>query len=171
MGIKRHIAAFLQTMPLFDSKSRRKKLILLCKSLPSDFNCYTHNTVVTFAMATEETNVSHSKFAELFGVVRELYGLNQVPNFKKELGKSYMLKTRSASYHYIKDFYFGDTITSKMIVASVSPIGYKLMCFFLNGDELHGVGEQEIVYTDMSGMPKKMPNKMKMTYEMVCHDL
>ena len=122
-------------------------------------------------MTTEETNVSHAKYAELFGVVRELYGLSQVPNFKEELGKTYMLKTRSANYHYIKDFYFGDTITSKMIVASVSGTGCKLMCFFMNGNELHAVGEQDIVYTDMTGMPKKMPEKMKMIYDMVSHNL
>ena len=171
MSLKQIIAKCLTNSLIANSKQRRKQLIKIFNYLPDNLKCFTHKTVVTFSMTTEETNVSHSKFAELFGIVRELYGLNQIPNFKKELGKLYMLKTRSASYHYINDFYFGDTIISKMFVASVSPLGYKLVCFFLKEGELHAIGEQEIVHTNMNGIPTKMPDNMMLAYEMVSVNL
>lgn len=169
--IKKVIADYLTSDLISSSKQRRKYLLKIFGVLPTSLKCYTHKTVVTFAMTTEETNVSHSKIAELFGIVREHYGLIQVPNFKAELGKIYMLKTRSASYHYIKDFYFGDTITSKMVVTEVTPLGYKLVCFFLKNEEVHAIGEQEIVYTNMDGYPVKMPEKLNLAYNMVSVEL
>jgi len=56
-------------------------------------------------MTTEEKNVSHSKFTELFGIVRELYGMEQIPNFKEEIGKKHILKMHNTSYQLVAEFY------------------------------------------------------------------
>jgi len=71
---------------------------------------YEHDVRVTFCMTNAEGNVNHHEYAWLFGMVRELFALDYIPDFRTEAGREYLLKTRSAAYEYVKDFYFGDVI-------------------------------------------------------------
>ena len=112
-------------------------------------------------------NVSHSKFPELFGITRELFGLQLIPNFKSEVGNNYLLKTKNCSFFYLKDFHFGDKMKIKMGVTELNKISYNLIAGFFCNDELRTIGFQKIVYTNMDGKPVKMPLKMKHALEII----
>jgi acyl-CoA thioesterase FadM len=171
MRFREHLAKFATESSLFNSRRSQRMLVKFCSRLPDSFKYYRYQTVVTFAMTTEEKNVSHAKFAELFGIVRERFGLEQLPNFREEIGKNYLLKTRSASYQYLRDFYFGDQIDCLMLVTKISGVSYHLVCLFLKGNVLCTIGEQKIVYTDLQGCPSKMPERMRLGLECICVDL
>jgi len=124
---------------------------------------YQYEERVTFRYTNAEGNVSHDKYAELFGVVREHFGMDYIPNFAKEAGHKYLLKTRNARYDYLKDFSFGDKIVIKMFVVGVTAATFTLRAEFINAEtgEVHATGEQQIVFADMQGAPKKIPAELR----------
>ena len=124
---------------------------------------YKKEVRVTFCYTNAEGNVSHDQYARLFGEVRELFGLDFMPNFSEEAGKKYLLKTRDAYYQYLRDFYFGDTILIEMWVEEVRAASFILVANFINKKDkkVHVVAKQQIVYTDMSGRPKRIPEELK----------
>lgn len=155
MNLKKTINNFLYEQDYYTKKGFVKKLQ---KILPQSTKIFTYRTIVTFALTTQEMNVSHSKIAELFGVTRELFGLEQIPNFKEDIGKKYLLKTRTASFQYLKDFHFGEEMTIKMFVTNLTRISYDLVAGFYMDNDLRTVGIQKIIYNNMLGKPIKMPD-------------
>ncbi len=123
---------------------------------------YEHQVRITFAETNAEGNVSHHEYAKIFGVVRELFALDFIPGFSTEAGREYLLKTRNASYEYEKDFYFGDTVTVRLWVREMSRASLTLEAEFVNAATglVHARGRQQIVYTDMMGRPRRIPEEM-----------
>lgn len=124
---------------------------------------YPHDVRVVFSHLSPEGNVSHAQYAKLFGDVRELFALDFIPKFKEEVGKTYLLKTKSASYEYKKDFCLGDTIHVEMYVSEVNGASFHLSGDFINPatGQVHATGTQHIVFTDLMGMPKRLPEDLK----------
>jgi len=133
------------------------------RSVTSDGPRYEHSVRVTFCQTNAEGNMSHDEYARLFGVVRELMGLDLIPGFKEEAGRRYLLKTKNASYQYRRDFYFGDTVQVRMGVAEVTGASFTMQAEFVNAacGDIHAVGRQQIVYADMEGHPRRLPKELK----------
>lgn len=123
---------------------------------------YEHQVRITFAETNAEGNVSHYEYAKIFGIVRELFALDFIPGFSAEAGREYLLKTRNASYEYEKDFYFGDTVNVRLWVREMSRASLTLEAEFVNAatGQVHARGSQQIVYTDMMGRPRRIPEEM-----------
>lgn len=146
------------------------------ESLPSSFNAIsdrqsTTNTKglhyekafrITFAETNAEGNMSHYEYAKYFGIVRELFAMDMVPNFIEDAGRKYLLKTRNASYKYMRDFFFGDMMTVRLRLGELNKASLKLEAEFINSDTnvVHATGVQEIVYTDLKGMPRRIPDEL-----------
>jgi len=124
---------------------------------------FEHEEIVTFRYVTPEWNVSHDKYAELFGVTRELFGRSHIPNFNTEVGRKYLLKTRNAHYEYRDDFHMGDTILIQMFVAEVNQASFVLKAEFINKEtgKVHATGQQKIVYAKMDGKADRIPSDFK----------
>ncbi|MBN1472521.1 MAG: acyl-CoA thioesterase [Syntrophaceae bacterium] len=117
---------------------------------------------ITFADTNAEGNVSHYEYAKYFGIVRELFAMDLVPNFMEDAGHKYLLKTCSASYEYKRDFFFGDTMLVCLRVNGVTASGLTLEADFINPKTgvIHASGVQEIVYTDLKGIPRRIPGEL-----------
>jgi acyl-CoA thioesterase FadM len=117
---------------------------------------------ITFADTNAEGNVSHYEYAKYFGIVRELFAMDLVPNFMEDAGHKYLLKTCSASYEYKRDFFFGDTMLVCLRVGGVTASGLTLEADFINPKTgvIHATGIQEIVYTDLRGIPRRIPGEL-----------
>ena len=124
---------------------------------------YEHKMKVTFCYLNPEGTLSHDQYATIFGIVRELFGLEYFPNFKEEVGKKYLLATSNASYQYRRPFFFADTLNVQMWVAEVGDTHFTLRADYVNDEtrEIHGKGEQKIVYTDLRGRPQPIPEEMR----------
>lgn len=124
---------------------------------------YEHEVRVTFCLTNAEGNMSHDEYTRLFGVVRELMGLDLIPGFKEEVGSRYLLKTKHAFYEYRRDFHFGDTIRVRIGVAEVTGASFTLQAEFINAasGEIHAMGRQQIVYADIEGHPRRLPQELK----------
>ncbi len=118
---------------------------------------------ITFAETNAEGNVSHYEYAKYFGIVRELFAIDFIPGFTKDAGHAYLLKTRNASYEYIKDFYFGDTMIIRLRVRELTHASLTLDADFIHAETgaLHAQGSQQIVYTNLKGMPCRIPDNLK----------
>jgi acyl-CoA thioesterase FadM len=118
---------------------------------------------ITFADTNAEGNVSQYEYAKYFGVVRELFAMDCIPNFVKEAGHRYLLKTQNATYDYIKDFYFGDVMLVRLRVRQLLSAALTLEADYINvatGD-VHARGCQQIVYTDINGVPRRIPQEFR----------
>lgn len=124
---------------------------------------YEYRERVTYCHTNAEGHVSPDEYARLFGMVRELFGLDYIPRFKEEAGRLYILKTRNASYDYRRDFFFGDVITVCMAVVEIAGASFTLEAEFVNDatGEVHTVGRQEIVYADMTGRPRRLSPELR----------
>lgn len=161
MKIKKVLNDYLYENEFYTRKSFINSLQKIINKLPESVKTFKHDLQITFSLTTQEMNVNHSKFPELFGVTRELFAIEYIPNFKNEVGIDYLLKTRNASYFYLKDFHFGDKMTIKMALTELTDVSYNLVAGFFCGEELRTVGFQKIVYTDMEGKPIRMPKNLK----------
>jgi acyl-CoA thioesterase FadM len=128
---------------------------------------YDFEEIVTFHLTTQEQNVNHAKIPELFGIARERFGFDNIPDFQEDLGEKYLLKTRSANYLYLKDFYFGEKLTIKMFVADIDEVSFTLIGLFFSKSILKTIGEQKIIYANMNNMPERMPTSFKNVFESV----
>lgn len=117
---------------------------------------------ITFADTNAEGNVSQFEYAKYFGIVRELFAMDLVPNFMEDVGQKYLLKTCSASYEYKRDFFFGDTMLIRLRVGMVTASSLTLEADFINPatGAIHARGVQEIVYTDLKGIPRRIPGDL-----------
>lgn len=122
---------------------------------------------ITFADTNAEGNVSQFEYAKYFGIVRELFAMDCIPNFVAEAGKRYLLKTQNASYEYIKDFYFGDTMLIRLRVRDLMSAMLTLEADYVNEStgELHARASQQIVYTDIKGTPRRIPAEYRVLIE------
>lgn len=128
---------------------------------------YTHTVRATLWHTNVEGTVSHDVFAMLFGMVRELFAMKYIPNFAKEMGKKYLLETKSAQYEFRKNFFFGDIIKIVMWIGEVRPASFTLKAEFRNEhNEVYATGEQKIVFANISGYPTKIPDRLKKILKM-----
>lgn len=134
-----------------------------------DMYRYEYETRVTFCHTNAEGNVSHDQYARLFGIVRERFGLDFIPNFAEEAGRKYLLKTRNASYDYEKDFVFGDSMKIRLWVQELTHASFTLAAEYINTatGEVHARGRQQIVYTDVTGRPRRFPEALKSLFQSV----
>ncbi len=106
------------------------------------------------------------EYANIFGEVREAFGLNCIPNFKKDVGKQFILITNDAQYSVTRHFQFGDKITIKMWVENFSRASFTLRAEFWNGKHFCGVASQKIAYynllTKKLGLPESLRKQLKM---------
>jgi acyl-CoA thioesterase FadM len=118
---------------------------------------------VTYCHTNAEGHVSPDEYARLFGMVRELFGMDYIPRFKEEAGRLYILKTRNAAYDYRRDFFFGDVMNIRMAVVEIAGASFTLEAEFVNDQtgEVHTVGRQEIVYADMTGRPRRLSPELR----------
>jgi acyl-CoA thioesterase FadM len=142
------------------------------KTAPEDWRWYEHTVRVTFCHTNAEGNMSHDDYARLFGVVRELMGLELIPRFKEEAGSRYLLKTKNAHYDYRYDFRFGDTIRVRMGVAEVTGASFTMQAEFINAvsGNIHAVGRQKIVYADIEGHPRRLPQELRKLLMMLLNE-
>ena len=170
--MKNSIKKLVAQLLTYDSINSNRKLLNAIKKmgqqLPTRFKMFEHTTTVTFSLTTQEQNVSHAKFPELMGNVRELFAIDGIPNFIKEVGSIYLLKTRYANYVYLKDFVFGEEMLVKMFVSKVEETSFDLIALFIGNNEIKTIGEQKIIYNNMQGLPIKMPGYFKTALESVC---
>jgi acyl-CoA thioesterase FadM len=163
--IKKSLATFLQLETITRNKKLVKKLMHFSKLLPTSFKLYEFETTITFHLTTQEQNVNHAKIPELFGIARERFGLDNIPNFKTDIGTKYLLKTRTANYQYLKDFYFGEKMTIKMFVADIDDVSFTLIGLFFSDNTLKTIAEQKIIYANMNNLPERMPTSFKNVIE------
>ena len=124
---------------------------------------------ITFAHLNPEGTVHHFEYARIFGIVRELFGLQVIPNFKEEIGREYLLVTKDAAYNYFRPFYFGDEMIVKMWVSQVKDDRFTLLAEFINEKDgkVYARGSQIIVHANLKGIPTSMPKKIKSAIENV----
>jgi acyl-CoA thioesterase FadM len=120
---------------------------------------YEHRVRVAFCHTGAEGNVRHDEYARLFGETRELFGIDYLPRFRDEVGREFLLKTKTAAYEYRQDFFFGDTICVRMWVSRVGGASFQLEAAYVHEGTgaVHATGSQHIVYTDMLGKPRRLP--------------
>ena len=131
---------------------------------------YKHSVRVNIGMTNRKGVVGHEQYAKIFGTARELFGLDRIPNFAQEAGKIYLLKTCEAQYKYFDNFVFGDVILAIVRVTQVNGASVYLQCVFVNKKtkKIHAVGEQLVAYTDMSGIPKRLPYWLSCLNKLIC---
>jgi acyl-CoA thioesterase FadM len=131
--------------------------------MSQDLFTYEHEVRVTYCLTNAEGNVDHDQYARLFAVTRELFGLDFIPRFKEEAGLLYLLKTRNASYEYRKDFVFGDVMKIRLWMKELTYASFALAAEFVNSltDKVHATGQQQIVYTDLKGKPRRIPEDLR----------
>lgn len=120
---------------------------------------YEHRVLVTFGDTNRYGVVGHSKYANIFGKARELFGISRIPGFRRDIGKKYLLKTVDAHYQHYEDFVFGDIIEAKVNVTRVNGASFCLQCLYFNQatKKIHAIVQQTIAYTDTTGRPRRMP--------------
>ena len=130
---------------------------------------FAHKIKLTFCNLNPEGTLNHFEYARIFGMVRELFGLEVIPNFKEEIGRKYFLQTKDAFYNYFRPFYFGDEVLIKMWVSEVKDDRFILLGEFINEKKgkIHAEGKHTIVYTDLKGIPASIPEKIKSAIETV----
>lgn len=127
---------------------------------------YIHTVRATLWHTNIEGTVSHDVFATLFGMVRELFAMDYIPNFAKEMSRSYLLETRNAHYEFRKNFFFGDIIKTAMWVSEIKPASFVLKAEFCNEhEEVYATGEQTIVFANLRGTPMKIPEELRKILE------
>ncbi len=126
-------------------------------------NRYRHEDRVVFSHLSPEGNVSHWQYAKLFGDTRELFALDCIPDFQTQIGKAYLLKTRDMAFDLRKDFALGDTIVVSMFVSEVNGASFRLKTEFKSKDtdKVHATGTQLIVFTDLAGKPRRLPEELR----------
>lgn len=165
--VKKTLATFIQCELITKNKKLVKTLVKTSRFLPDNFKMYSYETTVTFHLTTQEQNVNHAKIPELFGIARERFGLDTIPNFQKDVGTKYLLKTRTANYLYLNDFHFGEKMTIKMFVSEIDDISFTLIGLFLSNSTLKTIGEQKIIYANMNNLPERMPISFKSIIETI----
>ncbi|MBN1614605.1 MAG: thioesterase family protein [Deltaproteobacteria bacterium] len=124
---------------------------------------YEYRQRVTYCHTNAAGHVSPDEYARLFGMVREIFGLDSIPRFKEEAGKNYILKTRNATYEFHRDFFFGDLMNIRMAVVEIAGASFTLAAEFVNDatGDIHAKGCQEIIYADMAGRPRRLSPELR----------
>ena len=122
---------------------------------------------ICFGRTTYFGTVSSFEYANIFGEVREVFGLTCIPQFKKDVGKKFILSTNEANYSIIKHFKFGDKIKTKMWVESSGGASFILRAEFWNGRHFCGTATQRIGYCDLRTGQLRLPIGLKKQLKMV----
>ncbi len=124
---------------------------------------YDYFVRVTLGEINVEGTMSHDQFAKLFGKARELFALEGIPEFTKEMGRTFLLQTRSASYEFKKNFYFGDIIIVRVRILQVKNSSFEIGAEFIDAQtkEIRATGRQTIVYTNLKGLPLRIPDAFR----------
>ncbi len=88
------------------------------------------------------------EYANIFGEIRERFGLKCIPGFKEEAGKEFILATNEASYNIVSNAQFGDNIKVCIWVEKFSNASFILRAEFFNKGHLCCVGMQRIGYVN-----------------------
>lgn len=124
---------------------------------------YDYFVRITLEEINLEGTVSHNHYARFFGKTRELFALDHIPGFATDMGRVFLLQTCNATYNFKKNFRFGDIMLIKMRVLEVGNTSFDLEAEFINVQkkEVCTTAKQTIIYTDLKGAPKKIPNKLR----------
>jgi len=124
---------------------------------------YDYFVRITLEEINLEGTVSHNHYARFFGKTRELFALDHIPGFATDMGRVFLLQTCSATYDFKKNFRFGDMMLIRMRVLEVGNTSFDVGAEFINvqKQEVCATGKQTIIYTDLKGSPKKIPNKLR----------
>jgi acyl-CoA thioesterase FadM len=123
---------------------------------------YDYPIKITLEETNLEGTVSHDQFARLFGKARELFGLERLPSLI-DMGRNYILHTYESHYKFRKNFYFGDTMITRIRVLSVKNSSFELGAEFINAQtgENHVTGKQIIACTKHNGNPIRIPDDLR----------
>ena len=118
---------------------------------------------ITLAETNIEGTVSHDKYAGLFGKVRELFILEYLPEIAAEMGKTFLLQTRSASYEFKKNCRFGELMGVKLRALRIGNTSFEIGAEFINAqtEEVYATGRQVIISTNLKGEPIKIPDELQ----------
>ena len=124
---------------------------------------YDYTVRITLAETNIEGTVSHDEFARLFGKARELFILEYLPEIAVEMGKSFLLQTKSAFYDFQKNCRFGELLTVRLRIIQIRNTSFEIGAEFINPQtkEIYATGKQIIVCTDTRGIPIEIPKKLK----------
>jgi len=125
---------------------------------------YKQTFKVTFGLTNFTGFVGHEKFANIFGSVREIFGLKRIPGFSKEVGLEYLLKTCDARYRHFDSFKFGDVIKTVVDVIEVNGASFVMRCRFMNtAGNVKVEATQRIAYVDVvNGKSQRFPFWLKL---------
>jgi len=118
---------------------------------------------ITLTETNIEGTVSHDEFAKLFGKARELFILEYLPEIAGEMGKTFLLQTRSASYDFQKSFRFGELMIVRLRTLRIGNTSFEIGAEFINAQtkETYATGKQVIISTDLKGVPIKIPDYLR----------
>jgi acyl-CoA thioesterase FadM len=125
---------------------------------------YEYLNLVTLTETNAEGTVSHDKFAQLFGKVRELAFLEAFPKESiSDIGKTLLFHTRVASYDFKKSFRLGDQMLIRIRILKVGNSSFEMGAEFINYQtkEVYVEAKQVIVLTDIQGKPIEIPSNFK----------
>jgi len=118
---------------------------------------------ITLTETNIEGTVSHDEFAKLFGKARELFILEYLPKIAVEMGKTFLLQTRCASYDFQKSFRFGELMIVRLRTLRIGNTSFEIGAEFINAQtkETYATGKQVIISTDLKGVPIKIPDYLR----------
>lgn len=126
-----------------------------------------HKTKIYFGRTNFYGGMCSFEYANIFGEVREGFGLHCIPRFKQEAGVKYVLSTNEAHYIIMEKVAFGDDLHVKMWIEKSSGASFNLRAEFWNGSVLCAIAEQRIAYislvTGKSGLPKSLKKQISIT--------
>jgi acyl-CoA thioesterase FadM len=124
---------------------------------------YDYLVRITMTETNVEGTVSHDEFARLFGKAREMFMLEYLPETVREIGKTILLHTRSASYDFQKNFQFGDLMIIRLRLLRIGNTSFEIGAEFINTQtsEIYATGKQVIVCTDLRGITMKIPHYLR----------
>lgn len=124
---------------------------------------YDYIVRITLAETNIEGTVSHHEFGRLFGKARELFILECFPEIAAEMGKSFLLQTRSASYDFQKSCRFGELLIVRLRTIRVGNTSFEIGAEFINAQtkETCAIGKQVIISTDLKGVPIQIPDRLR----------
>jgi len=124
---------------------------------------YDYIVRITLAETNIEGTVSHDEFGRLFGKARELFILEYLPEIAAEMGKTFLLQTRSASYDFRRNCRFGELMIVRLRTLRVGNTSFEIGAEFINAQtkEIYTTAKQVIISTDLKGVPMKIPDRLR----------
>lgn len=124
---------------------------------------YDYIVRITLTETNIEGTVSHDEYARLFGKARELFILEYLPEIGAEMGKTFLLQTKSASYDFQKSCRFGELMIVRLRTLRIGHTSFEIGAEFINAQtkEIYATGKQVIVSTDLKSNPIEIPVRLR----------